>query len=299
MQASPAATDGTLPSAFDSIGASPLEHRDAATTPAMSVMHHCWMLVLVLVCGAAGADSLDDKWSVSLGAFLLTTDTTVRVDTATTRGTPIDLEDDLGLGNRTSFRADGYWRFTRRQKLRFMFFDEARSSERTISEQIVFKGETYPVNSQVSTRFDTVIAEAAYEYAFLEGEHYELSASGGLHDLSFRLSLAAAGSNAKFSGAERADANGPLPVFGLHYLWQFTPQLNLDAMVQLFKIKIDPFEGDLEDYTLSLVYMPWKNFGAGAGWNEFITHLNVDSSSFDGHLSWRYGGARLFFRLSF
>jgi hypothetical protein len=236
---------------------------------------------------------------VSLGAFLLTTDTTVRVDTGGTRGTPIDLERDLGFGNRTSFRADGYWRFLSRHKLRFMFFDQAREAARTISKQVVFNGVTYPINTQLSSRFDTQIAEAAYEYSFLRGEHYELSASAGLHDLSFKLSLAATGNNAGFSRSGRADANGPLPVVGLHYLWQFTPEWNLDALAQFFKITINPFSGDLEDYNVSLVYMPWKNFGAGLGWNEFITHLDVNSSSFDGRLSWRYGGARLFVRLSF
>lgn len=276
-----------------------VQRRRVAATHGVITARTWRTLLLMVACGAAHADSLDDRWAVGFGAFLLTTDTTVRVDTATSRGTPVDLEHDLGFGNRTSFRADAYWRFLSRHKLRLMYFDEARSAERTISKQIVFKDQTYLVNTQVSARSDTQIVEGAYEYAFLRGEHYELSGSAGLHDLSFKLSLAAVGNNANLSGATRADANGPLPVFGLHYLWQFTPQWNLDALVQVFKIKVNPYDGDLEDYNISLVYMPWKSFGAGVGWNEFLTHLNVDSSNFNGHLGWRYGGARLFGRLSF
>jgi hypothetical protein len=299
MQVTEAEADGAAPATTASVQAPASRCANAATISGASAARHWWMLFLVLVCGVARADSLDDKWSVSLGAFLLTTDTTVRVDTGGTQGTPIDLERNLGLGNRTSFRADGYWRFLSRHKLRLMFFDQARTAARTISQQIVFNGKTYAVDTQLDSRFDTQIAEVAYEYAFLRGEHYELSASAGLHDLGFRLSLSAVGNNANVSGTTRADANGPLPVVGLHYLWQFTPQWNLDALAQAFKIKVNPYEGDLEDYNVSVVYMPWKDFGAGLGWNEFITHLNVDSSSFDGRLSWRYGGARLFVRMSF
>jgi len=48
----------------------------------------------------------------------------------------------------------------------------------------------------------------------------------------------------------------------------------------------------------SVVYMPWNNFGVGVGWNEFVTHVNVSASEFEGNLCWRYGGVRLFFRLA-
>lgn len=263
------------------------------------------VLVTLLALSATSAahaenlDPLNDRFSLSVGAFFLTTNTTVRVDGSGLEGTPINLEHTLGISNSSSFRLDGYWRFAERHKIRLMYFDENRSASHTINQDIVFNGQTFPVNTQLSARLDTTVVEAAYEYAFLRGDNYELAGSAGLHNLVFKLSLGAVGTNTNVSQSARADVNGPLPVFGLHYVWRFAPHWNLDAMAQVFALKFNQFDGNLQDYTASVIYMPWNNFGFGAGWNEFVTHVNVDSSSYSGNLYWRYGGARLFFRLAY
>ena len=242
---------------------------------------------------------LNDQLSLSIGAFLLTTSTTVRVDGAGVEGTPFNLERSLGITNHDSFRVDGYWRFFRRHKIRLMYFQQNRNATHTIDQEIVFDGQTFPANAQLSARIDTLVAEAAYEYAFLRGQSYELSGSAGLHDLRFRLSLAVVGATANRSASARADVNGPLPVFGLHYVWEFAPHWDLDALAQFFSLRFDRYDGNLQDYTASVIYMPWKNFGLGIGWNEFVTHVNVSASGFGGNLHWRYGGVRLYMRLAY
>jgi len=248
---------------------------------------------------AAHADALNDTYSLSLGTFFLTTNTTVRVDGNGIEGTPVNLEQGLGITNHQSFRLDGYWRFLTRHKIRVMYFNQDRSASRTIDTQIEFQGETFPVNSNVSTSLDTRVIEVVYEYAFLRGERYELSGSAGLHNLTFELALSATGGTLNASKSARADVDGPLPVFGLHYVYQLNPQVNFDLMGQFFKLKYQQYDGSLQDYTASVVYMPWKNFGIGAGWNEFITNVNVDRTSFNGNLNWRYGGLRVFVNFSY
>ena len=265
------------------------------------------MLLALTLGGAHGAhaDPLNDTFDLSLGAFILSTHTTVRADGSPAPGspvevgTPIDVERQLGISDRTSFRLDGYWRFAERHKLRIMYFDENRSGQQTITDEIIFRGETYPINTQVSARFDTMVAELAYEYAFLRGEHYELAGSLGIHELTFKLQLSAVGQSVNQQLSGRADVNGPLPVIGVHYVWEFYPKWSLDAMVQFFALKFQQYDGNLQDYNATVFYMPWKNFGFGAGWNQFRTSVNVDNASYDGHLQWRYGGVRLFFRASY
>jgi hypothetical protein len=247
----------------------------------------------------ARADALDDILALELGSFAVNTNTTVRLDGSAGRGTPVDLEHELGLQNTTSFRIDGYWRFATHHKIRIMYFQEGKSGERVIDQQIVFGNVTYPVNTDVAAHVGTHVAEIAYEYAFLRGEHYELAGSFGLHDLSFDTSLSAVGNTLNASLSERATVNGPLPVIGVHYVYQFNQQLNIDALFQFFMLKFDQYDGNLQDYNLSLIYMPWKNFGIGAGWNEFVTDLDVSANGFNGNLRWRYGGLRLFLRLSY
>jgi hypothetical protein len=265
-------------------------------------------LAVALALGAScavRADPLDDTFALSLGAFILNTSTTVRADGSAGAGlpvevgTPIYVERQLGVGDRTSFRLDGYWRFFERHKIRLMYFDESRSAQKTITDEIVFRGQTYPVNTQVSTRFDTAVGEIAYEYAFMRGEHYELAGSVGIHDLAFKLQLSAVGETLNQQASARADVNGPLPVLGVHYVWEFYPRWSLDAMFEFFALKFDQYDGNLQDYTATVFYMPWKNFGFGAGWNEFRTSVNISNSAYDGNLNWTYGGVRLFFRASY
>ena len=159
-------------------------------------------------CGAR-ADPLDDTFALTIGAFILSTNTTVRADGSAGAGlpvevgTPIDVERQLGIGDRTSFRLDGYWRFFERHKIRVMYFDESRSAQKSLTDETVFRGQTYPVNTQVSTRLDTGVVELAYEYAFLRGEHYELAGSVGIHDLSFKLQLTAVAVRRQSAGLHR------------------------------------------------------------------------------------------------
>ena len=121
------------------------------------------------------------------------------------------------------------------------------------------------------------MAELAYEYAFLRGEHYELAGSVGIHELTFKLQLTAVGQNVNQQLSGRADVNGPLPVIGLHYVWEFYPRWSLDAMFQFFALKFQQYDGNLQDYNATVFYMPWKNFGFGLGWNQFRTSVNNSS----------------------
>src|SRR5215510_10819100 len=68
------------------------------------------------------SNPLTNHYSFSLGGFAFDTNTTVRLDGETSRGSDVDLEDDLGFGDKNSFRIDGYWRFgeSGRHKVRLM-----------------------------------------------------------------------------------------------------------------------------------------------------------------------------------
>ena len=67
------------------------------------------------LCGScvAQADPLEDTFALNIGAFILSTNTTVRADGSpgpglpVEVGTPINVERQLGIGDQTSFRLDG------------------------------------------------------------------------------------------------------------------------------------------------------------------------------------------------
>ena len=127
-------------------------------------------------------DLLTDRFNVSLGTFVINTDTLIRVDgDATDLGTPINWEETFGKGEANRFRADAYWRFADKHKIRALAFGSSTNRSVTLSQEIEFDGVTYPVNAKVDSEFGFAVYELSYEYAFLRRGTYELAASVGIH----------------------------------------------------------------------------------------------------------------------
>jgi len=267
----------------------------------MRVALACTLLIAPSLALAEAGNPLSDRFSVSLGTFLLDTNTNLRIDGTGGRGTEFDAERELGLHNSDSFRLDGYWRFKERHKLRVLYFDSKRHNTHVIDEDIQIRDTLFPVNVEINTTFDTRIGELAYEYAFLRRDRYEIAGTIGVHNLRFGIDVKTTGvpAGGGSARAESANADGPLAVIRLRGIWRITDHLALDAQAQFFKIKIDPYDGRLEDYNASVVWMPFQHVGFGAGYNEFVTRLDVSGSDFSGFLRWRYGGARIFVTASF
>lgn len=244
---------------------------------------------------SAASDPLNDRLSLSLGGFLLTTDTRVRIDGSARTGTEFDVEEELGFNDTDRFRLDAYWRFQPRHKLRIMYFDTRRTASRQIDREITVRDTTYAVDTRIDAGFDTTIAELAYEYAFLQGERYELAGTVGVHNLRFDLGLSGTGTGT----ASAAAANGPLPVSGVRGIWRFTDTMYADAQVQYFEISLDPYDGSVEDYNASIVWQAFEHLGFGLGYNAFAMRVDVEDDDFNGHLRWRYDGARVFAVASF
>jgi hypothetical protein len=249
---------------------------------------------------AEAGNPLNDKFSVSLGGFLLSTKTTLRVDgTAERTGTEINSGRDLGLEDSDRFRLDAYWRMTPRQKLRLMYFDTNNSATKTLERTIEIGDQEYLVDAEVTARTKTQVTELAYEFDFLQREKYELGATGGIHNLSFNFGIEATGNGQNVSESSTAKANGPLPVFGLRGVYRFTPKFYGEAAVQYFAIAFDPYDGSVTDFTVTGAWQFSQHWAVGAGWNSFTTKVDVSGDKFHGTLRWRYGGARIFVTASF
>ena len=246
----------------------------------------------------AATTLLNNTLSVSLGTFVLGTDTKVALNgSGGTAGTVVDLERDLQFADTNRFRVDGTWRFASRHKLRVMYFDARQSRDATISRDLTIGDTTYPVDSQLHAENSFKIAELAYEYAFWRGANYEVTASAGIHGVQFKFAVSGMGTVNGMPGqfrAESASTTAPLPVVGMHGLWQFQPQWYLDAQAQYFALKVNAIDGHVSDLRAGVVRMLGAHFGIGAGWNQFITRVSIDKSGFDGSLRWRYSGAMLY-----
>jgi len=249
---------------------------------------------------AEAGNPLNDRFSVSLGGFLLNTETEIRVDGTTPgSGTEIDGSTDLGLQDSDRFRIDAYWRMTPRQKLRLMYFDTSANGTRVIDRDINFGDTVYPIDAEVNARVKTQVLSLQYEFDFLQGDNFELGGTFGIHTLKFETGLSV-DSNGQTAGiSSSAEVDGPLPVIGLHGVWRFNDKFYMDAGLQYFQISLDPYDGSVTDFNISGVWQFSDHWGVGAGWNQFRTSLEVDGDRFDGELTWKYSGARIFVTASF
>jgi len=249
---------------------------------------------------AEAGNPLTDRFSASLGGFLLHTETTIRVDGQGQRGSEIDTERDLGMKDSDRFRLDAYWRMTPRQKLRVMYFETNNEANKTLERDLIFNDTVYPATLDVHATSKTTVTELAYEFTFMHRDTYDLSVSGGIHNLKFTTGLSGELNGTPLPNlTNTAQANGPLPVVGVHGVWRINDKFYLDAMIQYFSISYDVYDGRVTDYTASAVWQFSKHWGLGGGWNNFITNVEVDGDRFDGHLRWKYGGARIFVTASF
>ena len=256
-----------------------------------------------IVTGTKERGPLQQDWQFSLGTFLLTTDTTVRVNRDTLEGSEIDWENEFDLQDKNPFRLDASWRFAERHKLRAMWFQNNRSSSSTTTREIDFDGTVYPVNTTVDAGFDVTVIELAYEYAFYKADKLELAGSFGIHTLKFDLSLSGTITTPGGGGSVQASSDssftGPLPVLGFHALWDMGHDFYLDGGVQFFYVDFDQLTGVLADLKLSALWMPWRNVGFGLGYNGFYTRLTATKNDYDGRVKFGYGGAMAFVTVSF
>ena len=241
---------------------------------------------------------LNERVSVGLGTFFMSSDTHVRADAFNSGrvGTPLDFEDTFGLEDDQVFRVDASWRAGERHLLRAMYFQSDRSVSHTIDETIDFGDATFPINAQVRADFDFDITELAYEYVFMQRDDYELGASFGIHNAGFRIALTGVGGNL----SESVRTNAPLPVLGLRGRWHLAGDLYAVAHAQYFKLGFDAYEGDIQDYEAALIWQVTRHVGLGAAYNRFVTQVETDDRDhFEGQLRWQYSGTQLFMRMSF
>lgn len=260
------------------------------------------ILLASLPSHAQPSGPLEQNWYISLGAFFLDTDTTMRVDGVRGRGTEVNFGEDLGFRDKDRFRIDGFWRFAPRHKLRFLYFRNTLTAGRTIQRAIQFRDTVYPINAGIDAEFETEIAEVAYEYAFVHDNRFELTGTLGLHLIRFSATLAGEGGlldGELMHVQSRASGDGPLPVVGVRGLWDIGGDLFLDAQAQFMAVDVNDYDGRIEDYKLALIWQAFPHLGIGIAYNDFSTRLDADERGFRGRLGFDYRGPLAFITASF
>ena len=166
---------------------------------------------------------LQDRWTLEIGAYSPTVETTAHLNGPFGNGTTVNFEEDLNLKDRkTSATVLGKVRIGDRWRIEAEYFGLDRGGSRAINRTITWGDNVYPIGTTVSSTFDTDIFRLAGGYSFVKNDTAEVGIALGLHATDFRLSLGATG-----VGTQQADALAPLPTVGLYASYAFSPRADL------------------------------------------------------------------------
>ena len=139
--------------------------------------------------GCAGATGKPDATAIA-AYFPATVDGKVTITQGGVpgSGSSIDVADDLDLGNELpvafGLRLDDGPLRLGLEWLPFKF-----GGEETLTEDVVFRGATFPAGDEVESEFELVTWAAMLEGAVIEGEAFELRVGGGAYWWRFDLEL--------------------------------------------------------------------------------------------------------------
>ena len=240
----------------------------------------------------AGMKYADETLVAQLGFFRPAIETSIRADSKTLgKGDVVDFEDDLGYKKyQDAYRLDGYWRFAPRHRLQFGHFDYDRDAIADIDREIQYGDTIFPVNTTLRSTNSISVTEIGYMYSILQNDNYELSAIGGIHWLTLDSQI----KNTSGTLSQKANTEGPLPLFGLDFQYKVTPEINFNLRGQYFSVDIGDLDGSFTNIRTSFEYYFKENAGVGIGYNNFNLNVGVDGSELLGDLEWTYQGFQVF-----
>jgi hypothetical protein len=226
-------------------------------------------------------DTLNYKWerfSVSVGGFITGLSSDIILGSQQVGlGLSINLEDALGLQSSTLvLRGDAGYHFGKRNRhsLRFGYFGFFRDAKKVLESEIEIGDETYPIGTEINSKFDLQIYKGTYDYSFYMDERIKLGASFGIYILPISFSTSALGLS-----EEIAKFIAPLPVLGVSSNFAISTKLFLKQNIDLLYLEISSFKGYITNLNINLEYNPWKHFGFGLGINTY--RLNISASQKD------------------
>ncbi len=244
-----------------------------------------------------------DKASISLGSFVSSTDSTVRLS-AKGVGIGINVEEALGLDTtQTVFRAGGLWRFSdnRRHRADLSWFALRRDGNKQLGQDITIDGVTYPTGSQINTSFDLDVYKASYSYSFFQDDRVDIGAGIGLYIMPLRFELSASG---LVNGHVSESITAPLPVVGIRADFALTPKWFFKTNFDVFYLEYEQFKGVVYDTTVGLEYKAFKRVGLGLALENFNLTVEAEGEDYPeidlfGKIEYQYIGAMLYAKVYF
>ncbi|MCB0494853.1 MAG: hypothetical protein KDC79_01840 [Cyclobacteriaceae bacterium] len=251
---------------------------------------------------ASSSTSSWDRFTLNAGGFVSANNSGIMIGSQQIgAGLQIDVEDALGLKTTSFvFRIDPKLRFgaNRRQFVSLSYFDVRRSASKVLEKDLEIGDQTFPLGTEVSSRFDLTIIRAKYGYSFFHDDRISMGASFGFYIMPLKFT-------AKAPNIEEQNTHfiAPLPLLGFYSDFKINDKLYLAQSIEFLYLAYKGSSGKITDLNVSLEHKTLKHFGLGAGIN--INALNikvVDENTpldFVGKIQMEYSGFMLYAKYYF
>ncbi|MEE4316953.1 MAG: hypothetical protein V2I74_08230 [Erythrobacter sp.] len=232
---------------------------------------------------------------VEVSAFLPNVDTRLRIDEqGGPVGTEIDFESDLRLSRRKVLPAvsAGVW-LSRNWALFGEFYEVSRSQNTTLSEEIVFDGEVFPANADVTGRFGSQIFRLGVRHSLHRDANTEIDLSLGAHVTAFEAGIEGeiqAGNTAAQTARRRREVLAPLPTLGLYMRQEVAPRVDLSLQADAFRIELGDVEGRIVNFQATASYRLGRSFALGLAYRQIDYRLTVDKDDWSGRAKYGFSG---------
>jgi len=241
---------------------------------------------------------ITDHFAITGAMLVGSISTTGHVDdpASTVPGTPISLEQDLGLTPDVhQGRVEFMFRLRERNRVRVDMWELNRSATATPTSDIVFGDIVLTPADSVDTMFNWRQIDVTYTYSVLRGARYELGVGLGAHAIQGEAETRvwARAQHETFTGA------GPFATVALDGTWLVSRLWSVNARAQYMSLNFNSNSGVLGDYHLDVQYRWRPNLSFGLGYESTHAHVEVRNSNPNGEMDFDVHGAELFVRASF
>jgi outer membrane protein len=216
-------------------------------------------------------------------------DGTVKVDEAGLIGTTIDFESDLGIEDE-NYPSVEVFAGLGKHHLSLTYTDFDYSGRKTLTRDIVFKGDTYPAGAVATSSIETTMIDFHYQYDFVDLENILAGFSlGGVFQVKYldgEVSLKTTGID------QREDFTVPIPMLGLN--------LHIGLLADILEARV---RGTGMGYSGNMIYeimgeISWTPFpfiDIHGGYKSFAVDIDEDDVIFDYDTSGPYVALTLSF----
>jgi hypothetical protein len=245
----------------------------------------------------AAVAQLDPAVELRVDLFQGSFDSSLRLDSREFGvGTELDLEQDLGLEEDVDeVRAELLFRTGDQSRLTIDYMAFDRSAAGPLGRPIRVGDFVFVGDIEVASSVESQFVALGWRYDFLAAPESELGLSFSVAWLTIESEITGSVrlGGTTFSATETGDAEGPVPMLGLHGAQWFGDRFRLSGAVRYLEISdLDGWSGSTLDYGARFDWFFLENLGVGVGWSGTDIEAEFDDQDDLGRADYAYDGVR-------